>query len=193
MVVWDSLEEQSFFGVVLSESSAWVDWNVVAACCAAFWNGEVSINNNVKNLVGVVLVEGDPLWACTISTNSDGLIVGWAAAISSDEPVAGLVNAEVVEFLVPLFTLVSCTNIFGFLGNLDGQEGAAGTITFNNRGLAAFLVGVLVDNTAASLGILVVVSVDFVLVVGGVWVVVVVHAPVFGVPFLDSGGAWADA
>ena len=59
--------------------------------------------------------------------------------------------------------------------------------------MTAFLVSVLVNNTAASLGILVVVSVDFVLVVGSVWVVVVVHAPVFSVPFLDAGGAWADS
>ena len=111
----------------LKESGTWVDWNVVAACCAAFWNGEISINNNIENLVGVVLVEGDPLWACTVSTNSDGLVVGWAEAISGKEPVTDLVNAEVVEFLFPLFTLVSGAQILGFLGNLNWQEGAART------------------------------------------------------------------
>ena len=93
----------------LKESCAWVDWNVVAACCAAFWNGEISIHNNIDNLVGVVLVEGDPLWACTVSTDSDSLVVGWAEAICSEEPVIDLIDAEVVEFLFPLFTLVGGT------------------------------------------------------------------------------------
>jgi hypothetical protein len=120
------------------------------------------------------------------------LIVGCAGAIGSDEPVVFCVDTEVVELEMPLFPFVGCTNIFGFLVNLYGQESVARTIGYKGS-VAASLVGVLVDHTAASLGVLVVVSVDFVLVVRSVYVIVVVHAPVFGVPFLDSGGAWANA
>ena len=71
----------------------------------ANWNGEISLSHLTDDLVGVIHVYSNPL--CTISAKFDCLVVGSTNTFSVDVPICALVDVEMVEFLVPLFTLVS--------------------------------------------------------------------------------------